>query len=114
MLGGSSSINFMMYVRGNREDFNRWAVDANDEQWSYENVLPYFKVSEDYNGEYANDLEGNSDQYHGKGGLLNVATYSFMPGVEGFLAAGVEKGYKIGDYNGEDQEGFKSNLTYCM
>ncbi len=97
----------MLYARGNKEDFNRWAVDANDEQWNYENVLPYFKKSEDYHGEYANDP--NSDQYHGKGGLLNIATHSYMPGVEDFLAAGLELGYKIGDYNGEDQHGTKIN-----
>lgn len=55
MLGGSSSINFMMYVRGNKEDFNNWAKDLNDPQWSYEGVLPYFKRSEDYNGHWPYD-----------------------------------------------------------
>lgn len=50
MLGGSSSINFMMYVRGNKEDYNTWAEELNDPQWNYEGVLPYFKKSQDYNG----------------------------------------------------------------
>lgn len=107
MLGGSTSINFMMYVRGNKEDFNQWAVDANDEQWNYENVLPYFKKSEDYNGCYVN--EPNSGYYHGKGGLLNVGTYSSMPGIDDFLNAALELGYKVGDYNGDDQLG-KMNI----
>ncbi|CAL8124043.1 unnamed protein product [Orchesella dallaii] len=103
MLGGSTAVNFMMYVRGNKEDFNRWATDAGDNQWNYENLLPYFKKSEDYNGAYADD--SSSTQYHGKGGLLNIATHDYMPGADEFLAAATEKGYTIGDYNGENQEG---------
>ncbi|ODM91499.1 Glucose dehydrogenase [FAD, quinone] [Orchesella cincta] len=104
MLGGSTSTNFMMYVRGNKEDFNRWAADAGDNSWNYENLLPYFKKSEDYNGAYAGDA--SSSQYHGTGGLLNIATHDYMPGADEFLAAAAEKGYTIGDYNGENQEVF--------
>ncbi|ODN01579.1 Glucose dehydrogenase [FAD, quinone] [Orchesella cincta] len=110
MLGGSTSINFMMYVRGNKEDFNRWATDAGDNSWNYENVLPYFKKSEDYNGAFAGDA--SSSQYHGKGGLLNVATTDYMPGADDFLAAAAEKGYTIGDYNGENQEDGWRESTY--
>ncbi|CAL8076424.1 unnamed protein product [Orchesella dallaii] len=106
MMGGSTSINFMMYVRGNKEDFNRWSTEdaGGDTQWNYENLLPYFKKSEDYNGAYAGDA--SSSEYHGKGGLLNVATHDYMPGVDDFLAAAIEKGYTVGDYNGENQEVF--------
>ncbi|ODM91134.1 Oxygen-dependent choline dehydrogenase [Orchesella cincta] len=55
MLGGSTSTNFMMYVRGNKEDYNRWSTEdlGGDPQWNYENLLPYFKKSEDYNGAWA-------------------------------------------------------------
>ncbi|CAL8076486.1 unnamed protein product [Orchesella dallaii] len=106
MLGGSTSTNFMMYVRGNREDFNRWQHEdaGGDPQWSYKALLPYFRKSEDYNGAYAN--RGESYVYHGKGGLLNIATYDYMPGIDQFLNAAREKGYPIGDYNGRDQEVF--------
>ncbi|ODM88600.1 Glucose dehydrogenase [FAD, quinone] [Orchesella cincta] len=112
MLGGSTSTNFMMYVRGNKEDFNRWSTEdlGGDPQWNYDSLLPYFKKSEDYNGVYASDPA--SAEYHGKGGLRNVATYDFQPGVDEFLAAAVEKGYTIGDYNGANQEVFsKIDLT---
>ncbi|ODM87294.1 Glucose dehydrogenase [FAD, quinone] [Orchesella cincta] len=108
MLGGSTSTNFMMYVRGNREDFNRWQYEdaGGDPQWSYKAVLPYFKKSEDYNGAHVN--QSDSGVYHGRGGLLNVGTHDYMPGTDQFLAAAAEKGYRIGDYNGRDQEVFSS------
>ncbi|ODM87313.1 Glucose dehydrogenase [FAD, quinone] [Orchesella cincta] len=78
MLGGSTSTNFMMYVRGNKEDFNRWSTEdlGGDPQWNYENLLPYFKKSEDYNGNWASEPDALT--YHGKGGLRNVATYDFQ------------------------------------
>ncbi|CAL8076421.1 unnamed protein product [Orchesella dallaii] len=106
MLGGSTSTSFMLHVRGNREDFNRWQHEdaGGDPQWSYKALLPYFRKSEDYNGAYAN--RGESYVYHGKGGLLNIATHDYMPGTDQFLDAAREKGYPIGDYNGRDQEVF--------
>ncbi|ODM87491.1 Glucose dehydrogenase [FAD, quinone] [Orchesella cincta] len=88
MLGGSTSTNFMMY---------------GDTQWNYENLLSYFKKSEDYNGAWASQPDALT--YHGKGGLRNVGTYDFQPGVDEFLAAALEKGYILGDYNGANQEG---------
>ncbi|ODM88054.1 Glucose dehydrogenase [FAD, quinone] [Orchesella cincta] len=100
MLGGSTSTNFMMYVRGKQgglitdghtEDL------GGDPQWNYENLLPYFKKSEDYNGAWVSNPDAST--YHGKGGLRNVATYDFQPGVDEFLAAAQEKGYTLGDYN---------------
>lgn len=52
MLGGTSSLNVMAYMRGNPNDFDNWAKLTGDLSWSYENVLPYFKKSEDYSGNY--------------------------------------------------------------
>ncbi|ODM90120.1 Glucose dehydrogenase [FAD, quinone] [Orchesella cincta] len=112
MLGGSTSTNFMAYVRGNKEDFNRWSTEdlGGDPQWNYENLLPYFKKSEDYNGIWVNDPDAS--KYHGKGGLLNVETSDFQLGADEFLAAALERGYTIGDYNGATQEVFsKFDMT---
>lgn len=64
-LGGSSSINGMMYVRGDSSDYDRWAAEGNT-GWSYAEVLPYFKKSEN------NETYGDSE-FHGAGGSLNVA-----------------------------------------
>lgn len=52
MLGGSSSLNIMVYMRGNPNDFNLWSNLTGNPDWSYENVLPYFKKSENYEGNY--------------------------------------------------------------
>ncbi|ODM88601.1 Glucose dehydrogenase [FAD, quinone] [Orchesella cincta] len=105
MLGGSTATNFMMYVRGNKRILTdghrrfRWGS-----QWNYENLLPYFKKSEDYNGAWAN--EPHALKYHGKGGLRNVAKCDYHPGAEELFAAALEKGYSLGDYNGANQEVF--------
>ena len=61
MIGGSSSINAMIYLRGSRADYDGWAADGCD-GWSYDDVLPYFKRSE--------DNERGEDAYHGVGGPL--------------------------------------------
>src|SRR5437879_15420 len=60
---GSSSINSMIYIRGNRRDYDHWNFLGN-EGWGYEDVLPFFKLPEDY--------EGKRSQYHGSGGPLSV------------------------------------------
>lgn len=65
-VGGSSVINYMIYTRGNRRDFDRWS-DLGCHGWSYEDVLPYFKKSED-----AMDGFNLDPRYHGKGGPLIV------------------------------------------
>lgn len=67
MLGGSSSLNYMLYVRGNRRDYDRWAELGND-GWSYEEVLPYFVKSEDNT-----DPVYAATRYHGTGGYLTVS-----------------------------------------
>src|SRR5215218_6789275 len=98
MLGGSSSINGMVYIRGDRADFAEWAEVAGD-AWSYEHVLPYFKRSE--------DNERGADAYHGAGGPLGVAdgrSGITLPDV--WVEAAVQAGYEHNaDFNGASQEG---------
>jgi choline dehydrogenase len=99
VLGGSSSINYMVYVRGNRHDFDQWQALGN-EGWSYAEVLPYFKKAE--------NRERGASEYHGVGGPLNVfEPPAINPLTEAFLEAGVELGWsRNDDYNGASQEGF--------
>lgn len=99
VLGGSSSINAMIYVRGNREDFDRWR-DQGAEGWSYEEVLPYFKKSEDFRGT-------GEDEYHGKGGYLTVsdATQYRTQAAKSFVEGAKQLGFEEIDYNGKSQNG---------
>ena len=66
MLGGSSILNYMLYMRGNKEDYNEWR-DMGLEGWGYEEVLQYFKKSENF----ISDVE-NKDTFQGEGGELSV------------------------------------------
>jgi choline dehydrogenase len=98
-LGGSSSINAMLYVRGHRSDYDHWASLGNT-GWSYEEVLPYFKRAEN------NEIHG-ADTYHGAGGPLNV-TYPrhTSPVNRMFLEAAALHGIPhVKDYNGATQAG---------
>jgi len=99
VIGGSSSINAMVYIRGNKADFDAWAAEGN-KGWSYEEVLPYFKKSE-------NNKE-KQDAYHGTSGELTVEYSKYSNHLSNvFLEAGRELGYKMNDdFNGPDQEGF--------
>ncbi|MYE23566.1 MAG: choline dehydrogenase [Gammaproteobacteria bacterium] len=99
VLGGSSSINGMLYVRGQALDYDTWAQLGN-RGWSYDEVLPFFKRSE--------NCERGSDDYHGSGGELNVADMvESHPLLGAFVDAGTEIGYAANpDYNGASQEGF--------
>lgn len=98
VLGGSSSTNAQIYMRGAKSDYDAWAKLGN-EGWSYEQVLPYFKKSE--NNETYDDI------YHGKGGPLNVAELRAPSHLnDKFLDACVEQGLpRISDFNGETQAG---------
>jgi choline dehydrogenase-like flavoprotein len=98
VLGGSSSINAMIYLRGNRLDYDDWAADGCT-GWSYDEVLPYFKRSE--------DNERGEDAFHGVGGPLTISdSRSLSPLVDRQLDAAVEAGYAHNpDLNGERQEG---------
>jgi choline dehydrogenase-like flavoprotein len=98
-LGGSSSINAMLYVRGNRWDYDHWAGLGNA-GWSYDEVLPLFKRAE-------NNETFGGDAYHGKGGPLNVCyPRHTSPLNQMFIDAAVLNGLEaIDDYNGATQEG---------
>jgi choline dehydrogenase-like flavoprotein len=98
VLGGSSSINAMVYMRGHPSDYDRWAALGND-GWSFREVLHYFKKSE-HNEDF-------DDEHHGRGGPLNVAHLRSMnPFQEIYLEAARQAGFKlVRDFNGADQEG---------
>ena len=98
VIGGSSSINAMIYLRGNRLDYDDWAASG-CEGWSYDEVLPYFKRSE--------DNERGEDAYHGVGGPLAVSDgRSMHPLIDAQLEAAVQAGYELNpDLNGEQQDG---------
>jgi choline dehydrogenase len=98
VLGGSSSINAMMYVRGNRRDFDHWR-DLGNDGWGYRDVLPYFRRAERFAGE--------ASAYRGSHGPLSVVEYERPSSVaEAFVRATRELGLArtVGDYNGERQE----------
>jgi choline dehydrogenase len=89
MLGGSSSLNAMIYIRGSRADYDHWAYLGNP-GWDYESVLPYFKKSENY--------YGGAGPYHGVGGPLTVSRIERPnPLTEAFLAAAASIGLPIND-----------------
>ena len=98
VLGGSSSINGLLYVRGQRQDYDRWA-ELGCRGWSYTDVLPYFKRAE-------NQSRG-ADDYHGADGPLHVSDMSFKrPICDDFINGVAELGTPLNnDINGETQEG---------
>ena len=98
VLGGSSSINMMSYVRGHRSDYDRWE-SLGAKGWSFDDILPYFRRSENFEW---------SNAYRGKGGPLQVSISASPDEVyDAFLAAGKELGYPVqDDYNGPSQDGF--------
>ena len=102
VIGGSSSINGMIYVRGHAEDFNHWQAQGAD-GWGYADVLPYFKRMENWHGEATEDTE-----FRGKDGPLHITqTARDNPLHHAFTAAASEAGYATtADYNGFRQEGF--------
>jgi choline dehydrogenase-like flavoprotein len=98
VLGGSSSINAMIYIRGHRSDYDGWAAAGNP-GWSYDEVLPYFKRAE--------HNERGADAWHGTGGPLNVMDLrSPNPHLQAFVEAGRQAGYPLSaDFNGPQFEG---------
>ncbi|MCB1899574.1 GMC family oxidoreductase [Cognatazoarcus halotolerans] len=98
VLGGSSSLNGLLYVRGQREDYDRWA-DLGNDGWRFDEVLPYFKKSE--------DQERGASEFHGVGGPLKVSDLRLRrPIADHFIAAAQDIGIPFNeDYNGATQEG---------
>ena len=99
MLGGSSSINGTVYMRGHRGDYDDWA-DAGNPGWSWLDVLRAYKKQENW--------QGGESQFHGHGGELDVqAPRSLNPLSQAFIDAAVSAGHpRNGDFNGAAQEGF--------
>ena len=98
VLGGSSSINGLLYIRGQPQDFDHWRQLGNT-GWSFEDVLPYFRRAE--------DQERGADALHGTGGPLAVSNVSEPhPLCEAFIAAAQQAGFpRNDDFNGPNQEG---------
>jgi len=98
VLGGSSSLNGLLYVRGQKEDYDRWRQMGN-KGWAWDDVLPLFRKAE--------DQERGEDEYHGIGGPLSVSDMRLKrPICDAWVAAAQHAGYAFNnDYNGESQEG---------
>ena len=100
VLGGCSSINGMVYMRGQRQDYDDWGALPGCGGWSYKNMLPYFKRSEHFEA-------GPANEYHAKGGELNVAHVQMQYEIsDAYIDAAVSVGIpRNDDINGEKQEG---------
>jgi choline dehydrogenase len=100
VLGGCSSINGMVYMRGQRQDYDDWGALPGCGGWSYKNMLPYFKRSENFE-------PGPANQYHAKGGELNVAHVQMQYEIsDAYIDAAVSVGIpRNDDINGDKQEG---------
>ncbi len=99
VIGGSGSINAMVWMRGARTDFDEWAAEGNP-GWSYADVLPIFKSLE--------TAETGDDRYRGRSGLIHISNVAHRvhPLANRFVAAGRELGFPFNpDFNGETQEG---------
>ncbi len=103
VIGGSSSINGMVYVRGHAGDYDHWR-EAGADGWGYSDVLPYFKRMENWD----DAGHGGDPDWRGKDGPLHVTRGSMSnPLTRAFIEAGGQAGYHLTkDYNGEQQEGF--------
>lgn len=107
VVGGGSSLNGMIHVRGSRYDYDYWNYLGCD-GWSYREVLPYFKKSEDY--------AGGASEYHGVGGPIRVVDHTNpTPVSQAFLEGGVEIGYNPPpwDFNGAEQAGGMGIYQYA-
>lgn len=103
VIGGSSSINGMVYVRGHARDFDHWA-EAGAQGWSYADVLPYFRRMESWHGQ----ADGGDPDWRGSDGPLHITRGPRTnPLFSAFIEAGRQAGYPVTpDYNGRQQEGF--------
>ena len=99
VIGGSSSINGLVYIRGQRQDFDLWDPESKY-GWDYNSILPYFKKSE-------KNMDIH-DEYHGSDGELSVSSpRDLYPLAKAFVKSGINMGYPLNkDFNGATQEGF--------
>lgn len=100
-LGGTSVLNYLLYVRGNRANFDRWAELVNDTEWSFAELLPYFMRLEDMQ---ISSFKNTS--LHSQGGPIQVTETHYGSKLsELFLMAVQEKGHRLNNYNGMSQNG---------
>lgn len=110
-LGGSSSMNLMLYVRGNVNDYDNWSSLGN-KGWDFESVLPYFKKSE-FN-HFPQFVYEDNGRYHNDSGPLNIDFYGDSPFAKVFIDAGMEDGYRfINDINANDHIGYTKVQGTC-
>lgn len=100
VMGGSSVLNYMVYTRGNKRDYDNWAALGNP-GWDYKNVSHYFRKLEN------NIVPNITPDYHGKNGPVTVSSVKYKSASgRAFVKAGLEKGFSYVDYNGPNQIGF--------
>ncbi|KAF2367254.1 Glucose-methanol-choline oxidoreductase N-terminal [Trinorchestia longiramus] len=108
VLGGSSVLNYMLYVRGNRRDYDEWERHGNT-GWNFDALLPYFKKSEDNRNPYI----ARNKRYHSTGGYLTVQESPWRtPLATAFVEGGMELGYVNRDYNAAYQTGGSLFTSY--
>lgn len=101
VLGGTGVFNGMMYIRGNPEDYDNWEAMGNP-GWKFEDVLPYFRKSEDNQ-----QIEDVDPIYHSTGGMLPVSRFPYHPPFSySILKGGEEMGFRVQDLNGGNTTGF--------
>ena len=102
-IGGTSTINYMVYNRGNRRDYDRWAKEFGARGWSYDQVLPFFKKSEN-NTDF--ELLSENPGYHGTDGPIGVSSKTDLPPVlRAYKKALNQLGLENVDINGKRQLG---------
>ncbi|KAL1453753.1 hypothetical protein WDU94_010067 [Cyamophila willieti] len=101
VMGGSSVLNYMIYTRGHKNDFDQWAAEGNT-GWGYDEVKPFFLKSEDFHYETK-----FNPRYHRQNGPLTISKVPYhTPIADAFVKAGVELGHPLVDVNGRSQTGF--------
>lgn len=106
VVGGSAALNYAMYVRGHKKDYDYWGDRGND-GWHYSDVLPYFRRAEEQRGMHIND-----SKYHSIFGRLPIEDLKFVtPFAKAFLEAGKYLGYLVRDLNHEEATGFMLTQT---